>query len=276
MTVDVLMITHARAEYAAKALDRLLATADADTRVWLWHNGQDPATLEVVRARLDHPAVHEFHHSSENVGLREPTNWLWANARGRYVAKVDDDCLVEEGWTKRLAEAHEAYERFGVLGSWRYPDEDFRPGLAGKKIATFPGGHQVLQNLWVQGSGYLLKREWVQRHGLLAEGQTFTQYCKELAVRGGLVNGWYFPFVREEHMDDPRSPHTLLRSDADLERWLPLSAKRNGVRSVEEWTAQLRRSALIVQTASIDVRRYRGLRGRARKLWRRATGRTKW
>jgi glycosyltransferase involved in cell wall biosynthesis len=275
VTVDVLMITYNRAAYARLSLDRLLECADDTTRVWLWHNGDDAETLEVVRERCDHPAVHRFHHSAENVGLREPTNWLWAHAEGEFVSKVDDDCLVEPGWADRLAQAHRDFEGFGVIGSWRYPDEDFRPDLAARKIATFPGGHQVLQNLWVQGSGYLVRRELVDRLGPLQPGQTFTQFCKRLAV-GGLVNGWYFPFIREEHMDDPRSPHSCLRSDADLERWLPLSAKRNGIDSLQAWEAQLRRSALVAQTAPLDAGRYRGVRRRVRNAQRRLLRRDSW
>lgn len=275
MTIDVLMVTYNRAAYARLALDRLLACADEQTRVWLWHNGDDAETLAAVQERLDHPAVHRFHHSAENVGLRAPTNWVWQEGSGELVGKVDDDCLVEPGWTDRIAAAHRDFEGFGVLGSWRYPDEDFQPDLAAPKIAAFPGGHQVLQNLWVQGSGFLVPRAHIERHGLLGPGQTFTQFCKRLAV-GGLVNGWCYPFVREEHMDDPRSPHTCLRTEADLERWLPLSARRNGITTIAAWEAQLRRSALLAQSAPIDPARYRGARRRLRNARRRILRQDAW
>ena len=242
----------------------------------MWHNGEDEETLAVVEEHRDHPAVHRFHHSPQNVGLGTPTNWVWREGTARFVSKVDDDCMPQPGWIATLAHAHEANPEFGVIGCSRYPDEDFLPDVAARKIQTFAGGHQLLRNLWIQGSGYLLKREWIERYGALRDGQTFTQYCKQLAVQG-LVNGWYFPFVREEHMDDPRSPHTFLRSDADLERWLPLSAKRNGVTTLDQWREQQRQSAYIAQTASVDVREYRGGRKLVRNMRRRLQrGRPGW
>ncbi len=267
--LDVLMITYDRADYTSQSLAHLLETADPSTRIWIWHNGQDERTLEVVQAFLDHPKVGRFHHSVENVGLREPTNWLWAESRATFLAKVDDDCLVEPGWSQPLIAAHNSFAGFGVLGCWRYQDEDLIPMSAAAKTTAYPGGHQVLRNLWVQGSSYVMPRQRVEECGLLRSEESFTQYCKRLAV-GGYVNGWYYPLIHEDHMDDPRSPNTGLRTDADLMQRLPLSAKKNGVASLAEWEAQIRRSARIAQEAPLDPRRYVGWRRRVRNLSRRA------
>src|SRR5450756_818375 len=106
-TVDVLMITYQRPTYVALSLPRLLESCDADTRVWLWHNGNDAATLEVVSSFADHPRVHRFHHSPTNEGLRVPTNWLWAQSDATFVSKVDDDCLVDPEWLAALRATHE-------------------------------------------------------------------------------------------------------------------------------------------------------------------------
>ena len=260
-SIDVLMITYNRSEYVARSLPALLDDCDERARVWIWHNGEDQATLEVVQGLLGHPRVVEFHHSAENLGLRAPTNWLWQHARGAFVSKVDDDCLLEAGWTRRLADAHVANPSFGVVAASRILDEEFQPALANRKIRDFEGGHSLLQNLWVQGSGYLMKRQCVDELGPLRPKQTFTQYCIALAQRG-YINGWYFPLIHEDHMDDPRSPYTLLRSDEDLQRFGPLSARRNGAGTLKEWDDQLRRSAELLQRASLDTKRYSG--------WRRA------
>ena len=113
--VDVLMITYNRPEYTRLALDRLLATGDENLRVWLWHNGAHEETLSVVREHLDHPCVWKFHHSRENAKLRDPTNWILQEGDSEYVSKVDDDCLVPEGWiehsVRRLDVEPSALER---------------------------------------------------------------------------------------------------------------------------------------------------------------------
>lgn len=256
--IDVLMITYRRPDYLRRTLPHLLDHCDEAMRVWLWHNGDDAETLAVARSHADHPRVHRFHHSPRNVGLTEPTNWLWTNSDGAFVSKIDDDCLLEPGWARKLEAVHAADPRFGVLGSWRFQDEDFVPGLAVPKIGRF-GGHRVLLNFWVQGSGYLLRRACIERHGVLRPGWSFPYYCQQLAL-AGWVNGWPYPFVREDHMDDPRSPNSLLRTDDDLLAELPLSARRTGVTTLAAWAAQQQRSARIVQAASIDPRDYTGWR----------------
>jgi glycosyltransferase involved in cell wall biosynthesis len=266
---DILMITYRSAGYVGLSLPRLLSTCGPEDRVWLWHNGDDEATIEALRPFREDPRVARYHHSRENARLRAPTRWLWEGSSARYVSKVDDDCLVSPGWLDTFAAAHEANPDFGVVGSWRHPEEDFRPEQAARKIQQFAGGHALMRNLWVQGSGYLLARSLVQRHGPLRDDESFTGFCIRLA-KAGAVNGFYYPFVREDHMDDPRSPHTLIRTDEDLLRRLPLSAQANGVVTVEDWLAQLRRSAEVLQSASLDPRSYVGWRRRLRAVRHRA------
>jgi hypothetical protein len=263
-TVDVLMITHNRPAYTRLALGRLLETCDSSMRVWIWHNGDDVETLSIVRELSGHPRVHRFHCSEQNRMLREPTNWLWSESDSDFVSKVDDDCLLCDDWAGVLRSAHADVPAFGVIGCWRFPDEDFVPDLASTKIRQFNGGHRLLQNCWIEGSGYLMKRRCIDEQGLLRPGQSFTDYCVRLAGRGW-INGWYYPFLRQEHMDDPRSSHSLLRSDADLMRYLPLSARNNGITTVAAWQAQLRRSARRLQEASVDPRCYYGWRSLIRR-----------
>jgi hypothetical protein len=253
---DVLMITYERPDYVRRSLPHLLEGCEsAGARVWLWHNGNHAETLEIVADYARHPIVSRFHHSPENVRLWEPTQWLWTESRASLVGKVDDDCLPDPGWLRILAGAHADVRELGVVACWRFADEDYRPDLAEQKIRTLAGGHRILENLWVQGSGHLVKRRLIDEHGPLRRGQSFTQYCKLLARRG-CVNGWYVPFVREEHMDDPRSPHTLLHTDADLQRHMPLSAQRLGITTLDEWAARHRYSAFVAQTAPTDPAYY--------------------
>lgn len=265
---DILMITYRSASYLHLSLPRLLETLGERDRVWLWHNGDDEATLEALRPFVKDDRVHRFHHSRENVKLREPTNWLWQESTARFVSKVDDDCRVSPGWLDTFVAAHEANPDFGIIGSWRPPPEDVNLDLAAAKIEEFEGGYMLLRNLWVQGSGYLMPMSLVRDLGPLGPKESFTGYCLR-AARRGAINGFVYPFVPEDHMDDPRSPHTIIRTDADLLDRMPLSARVNGVTTVEQWTDQLRRSAHILQTASLDLRVYSGWRAKRTSLRRR-------
>jgi len=277
--VDIIMITYNRPEYVRLSLPHLLDQAPPDVRIWVWHNGTDQRTLDEVMALRDHPRFHRFHHSPQNVGLREPTNWLWREAAGDLLGKVDDDCLEDPAWLPTLRRAHADVPGFGVIGTWRFPEEDCDPGLIQAKLTAYPGGHRLLRNHWVQGSGYLVKRETVLQTGPIRDKESFTTWCLRTA-RLGWINGWYHPFVREDHMDDPRSPNTLYRTDADLAARPPLSATATGVRTIAEWTEHMRHSARLVQSATLDLRYYQGWRWRrrvvARRIRRTLTGRAPW
>ena len=267
-SVDILMITYERPEYVRRSLPQLLDSCDDDARVWLWHNGEDGETLDVARSYSQHPRVAAFEHSPRNVGLRTPTNWMWSASKADFVSKVDDDCLVDPAWLDVLRRAHSDCPDLGVVGSWRFYEEDFDETLARHKIESLPCGHRLLRNHWVQGSGYLAKRSLVERNGVLADEQSFTAWCIS-AARRGAINGWYFPFVHEEHMDDPRSPYTLYTDDAAFQARMPLSAKATGVRTIKEWTDQMRESARYLQQASLDFSEYEGWRRNLRSARRR-------
>jgi hypothetical protein len=265
--VDILMVTHRRPAYTRLALDRLLETCDESMHVWLWHNGDDPETLDLARSYASHPRVGRFHHCPENARLREPTNWLWSESSAPYVSKVDDDCLMPDGWAQTLRRAHEDVPELGVVGCWRFQDEDFVPELAEPRIRELAGGHRVLRNLWVEGSGYLMKRACIDQLGLLSPGTSFPTYCKRLA-RAGWLNGWYFPFLRQEHMDDPRSPHCLLDDEA-LAQGSSLTAAERGITTVDDRVRQIHDFAVHCQSASLDPADFVGWRAGVRRLvWR--------
>jgi glycosyltransferase involved in cell wall biosynthesis len=265
--IDILMITYNRPDYTRLSLARLLDTCDETMRVWLWHNGEHAETLDVVKAMANHPRVHHFHHSVENKRLREPTNWFWQNADGAYVSKIDDDNLMTPGWGQRLRAAHEAEPRLGVLGCWSFLEQDVVPRVAERKVRDVGNGQRIMQNCWVAGTGYVMKRQCCGELGQIREGQSFPNYCIELALRGW-IHGWPYPFVYMENLDDPRHPLTRLKTESDFHAGKGLSAVQFGVRSLDELRNRQRLIAMELQEASINPRAYVGWRGRLHRVAR--------
>ncbi len=87
-----------------------------------------------------------------------------------------------------------------------------------------------------------MKRQCVVQAGVSASTRVFQAIAFDWRDMGWL-HGWYFPFLYQEHMDDPRTEHTLLKSDMDLEKYMPLSAQNFGATTLVQWRDQLRRSA---------------------------------
>jgi hypothetical protein len=276
--LDILMITYNRPRMTALSLERLLGTCTAGMHLWIWHNSDgsehtrscdNAETLRVVSSYRTHPNVAAVEISGENMKLREPTNWFWKQSKAPFVSKVDDDCLLPMGWAEALIQAHNSAAELGIVGCWRFYDEDFIPSAAQRKIRAISGEHQIMMNCWVQGSGYVMKRAVFDCLGPLSPTESFTEYGIRAAL-AGWINGWYFPFIHEEHMDDPRSPYNDLPRES--EAWLkrrPLSAIADDVRSLQEWTNRVQWMARSVQEASPDPRRYVGWRAGLHKGARR-------
>lgn len=261
MKTRVIMLTHNRPGYSELALARLCETLPDDACVTVWDNGSNDDMKAVLRKFERHPKIERIVYNRKNEKLRGPTNWFWQSVgEAEFVSKVDDDGLMPDNWVQIMEKAHRDNPSFGVLGTWRFPDEDYDAELARKKIQTF-GSHQLLRNCWVEGSGYLMKREVIERVGLIRDGESFTTYCVRAAA-AGFINGWYFPFLYQEHMDDPRAPHTEMKTEEDFRRLAPLSAGTFKIATRDEWTNKLRQLAKSLQMCSYDPSDYLG-----RKAW---------
>lgn len=264
MNIKVLMITFNRPEYTMLSLQCLCDTAPGNLKVTIWDNASEQETREVVAGFQSHPAVERVIFNLKNEKLRRPTNWFFKNSLDAdLLGKVDDDCLVPADWSKVLERAHADIPEAGILGCWRFPPEDFNPEKAEKKIAAF-GNHQIMRNCWIEGSGYLMKREVIQKIGFIKQKETFTDFCLRAASKGYIV-GWYYPFLYQEHMDDPRAAHTGIHTEEDFQRLIPLSARKFGITTREQWTQRLKTSAQRLQEYSIDPYDFIGFRAKVKR-----------
>ncbi len=263
MKLRVLMLTFRRPEYTKLSLSRLCETVPEYGRITVWDNNSGPAMREVLAHFEGHPRIEKIVYHGSNAKLRGPTSCFWHESQdAEFISKVDDDCLVPPGWCETPIQAHYDIPKAGILGCWHYFDEDFDLFLASRKIQAF-GDHKIMRNCWVEGSGYIAKREVVDKIGKLEVKESFTGWCFRAAAQG-YVNGWYFPFLFQEHMDDPRAANSGIRTEDDFQRLRPLTANTFKVRNIDEWINWLRRDARNLQRTSFDIKDYSGWRARVR------------
>jgi hypothetical protein len=257
--LDILMVTYNRPDYTGQALPRLLDSCDDHMRVWVWHNGDHQPTLDVVRSFEGHPRMHRVHHSPENKRLREPTNWFWATSDADYLSRVDDDIVMPDGWGQKLREAHQADPSLGVLGCWSLLEEDIDEERALRKVRS-AGSHRYMEHPWVGGAGHVLKRRAYEAVGPLEDGQSLPQYCLQVALRG-FRNGFYFPFIAIDHLDDPRHPASQ-RLDATADEDLDPRAREREMRRLTRRQRQIARQLMRGPT---EPAKYVGWSGRVRR-----------
>jgi glycosyltransferase involved in cell wall biosynthesis len=215
MTIHLVFITYNRLDYTKLALASVLAEPTEEFSLTIWDNASTDGTVEYIKNEVNDPRISDIVFSKENVGQTAAVNDIWDKSKADLLGKLDNDCLVTAGWTRILAKAHEDIERLGAVACWHFRAEDFDYERAKHKIQTF-GKHRIFRHPWTCGTGLLIKRDTFRKFGPIQENAT-TQYWLRIAL-AGYINGFYYPFILQEHMDDPRSKHTLLKDEASYQK----------------------------------------------------------
>ena len=208
MKIDLVFITHDRLEYTKLALASVLADPEEEFSLTIWDNASSDGTADYLRNEVKDPRIRQIVFSRKNVGQIAAVNEVWSKSKADLLGKLDNDCIVTPGWTKTLAQAHQDIPELGVIACWHFMPEDFDYDRAKHKIQSF-GRHRILRHPWTCGTGLLLKRSTFHRLGTM-RGDGTTSYWLQMA-NAGFVNGFYYPLIYQEHMDDIRSKHNRRR-----------------------------------------------------------------
>lgn len=223
MTVDILMITWNRFDYAKRTIDNLLSTKD-DFQLYWWDNGSVDGVAEYISG-LDDERIVLKHRSDSNVMQAIPTRWFLERSRAAIIGKLDDDTLVPDGWIRTIGSAIEQHGKLGMVGCWTFWPEDYErnAGPAQKKIKTF-GAHRILTNIGIGGTAFLMQKKLALKYLVKDHNGTAFPIDRERMSAGGYCSGWYFPLIWAEHMDDPRSAQCSMSDTLELDS-VALSAR---------------------------------------------------
>jgi glycosyltransferase involved in cell wall biosynthesis len=214
MTVDLVFITYNRLDSTKLALASVLADPTEDFSLTIWDNSSTDGTIEYLKNEVDDRRIADMVLSKENVGQTAAVNKIWSRSKADLLGKLDNDCIVTPGWTRPLAQAHQDMPQLGVVACWPFYEDDFDAQRAAHKIQTF-GQHRILRHPWTCGTGLLFKREVYQKLGPMG-GETTNAYWLKMAA-AGYINGFYYPLIFQDHMDDPKSEHCKIKDASSFE-----------------------------------------------------------
>lgn len=269
MDVSIVLVTYNRLEYTLKCLSHLLNDED-DFDLYIWDNASTDGTQEYLKNKLKDPRVKDLFLSKENIGPTAAMNHFWNRSKTELVGKIDNDCLVTPGWIKKLAQAHADIDRLGAVACWHYRYDDFNEKAASKKIREF-GIHKIFRHPYVCGSGFLMKKKVYEKMGPWPEGSVdigTTQYFIKMAL-DGYINGWYYPLIIQEHMDDPLSSHCLIKNDQSLNDMYNLTYTLR-TNKIKKYKDRLKRRKLVLKIlnhAPLDPKYYIGWRSKMRRTF---------
>ena len=210
MRIHIVYITYNRLHYTRLSLPKLLEDPSEKFELTVWDNGSTDGTVEYLKKNISDPRIKDFVFSKRNVGQVAAVNSVWSSSQAELLGKADNDCLVTAGWTRILSKAHEDIDKLGVVACWHFFPDDFHYNLAQHKIKKF-GRHMIFRHPHTCGTGLLIKKRTFLKLGLL-KGNSTTAYWHKMA-RAGYINGFYYPLIYQEHMDDPKSSHSTLKDE---------------------------------------------------------------
>ena len=268
MNISIVVVTHNRFEYTKKTIERLLEDPDEEFLLYLWDNASKDETPEYFKDEVKDPRLVEVVLSKENVGQVGAMNYVWTKAETELIGKLDNDCLVTPGWTSKLAQAHKDIANLGALACWHFYPNDFDYELARHKIQSI-GEHQIFRHPWVGGTGFLMKRKTFLEQGPWEQGNNVgtTYYFLKMA-RAGYINGWYYPLIYQEHIDDPVSECSILKNDAAIKKMYDITytLRSHNIRTMEE---RMEWRRIVLNNLLCDpweAKYYVGWRAKLRKL----------
>ncbi len=269
MSIDLVFITYNRLEYTKLALASVLSDPTEEFSLTIWDNGSTDKTPEYLKSLKD-PRIKEVVLRKENFGQAGAMNYVWSKTKAELIGKLDNDCLVTPGWTRVFARVHKDVENLGAIACWHYPLDEFDEKAARRagKIQSF-GNHQILRHPSVCGSGFIMKRRTFEKYGQWKAGPDVgtTYYFKRMSL-GGFINGWHFPLVLQEHMDDPRSKHCLVTDDESLRGLYDVTYTLRELK-IRDMKSRWARRLIVLKDLNSepwDVKYYVGWRGKIRSL----------
>lgn len=169
-------MTYNRLEYTRRTLPVLLENSE-DAEVHIVDNGSTDGTVEYLQAfDTDRTLLMTF--NDYNEGIVPTMNYFLSATKDRdYIAKVDNDTMVPEGWLDRMVSAMvesdvdimQAKHHFWMSGYRDWDDFESRRRNVGVS------GGRVFPHHYVGGSPIVINRQ------SLTDG---------IAQREGLLNGW--------------------------------------------------------------------------------------
>ena len=209
----LLMVTYNRLDYTRLALESVLALDYPNLQIAVFDNASTDGTVAYLEQRIAGERRARLIASPVNRGVVYPMNAVWESDHGaELLAKVDNDTWVPPDLLHRLAECHQRSQRFGVLSGFHFRAEG--EALADDSRVSELDGVRVLSQPYVGGCAVMVRREVLDRLGpipcrnegqqgpLMDSGWTFYQ---QRMNDDGLVNGYPWPPIHVDHMEDVRS-----------------------------------------------------------------------
>ncbi len=230
--ISAVICSHNRAGYLRKAIQSLVdqTLAPGVYEIIVVDNGSQDNTKEVVNDFSHVPNLRYLYEPI--IGLSRARNTGWRNARGEYIALLDDDAVARPGWLAKFLDVFETSEPSpGAVGGridpiWEAP----RPEWLSDKLLGYLSIYHwsdipivVNERQWLSACNIAYPRELLQTVGGFREdlGRQGTKlvanaenYLREQLDSRGLCSVYHPQIVVGHHVSPPRLTKKWFRERA--------------------------------------------------------------
>jgi glycosyltransferase involved in cell wall biosynthesis len=217
--ISAVICTHNRAEYLVKAIESLLeqTLSKGSYEIIIVDNCSTDGTREAVERFLSEKNVRYIYEPV--LGLSHARNTGWRNARGSFVAYLDDDAVASSVWLERIVEVFESVKPMPgcvggrVLPIWEAARPDWLSDelVTGLTVIDWTERPHVLEDIsqeWLAGANLAFPASILKRTGgfvagldragshLLSGGDVFLQ--KQITKEGH--DCFYHPEIAVSHL----------------------------------------------------------------------------
>jgi glycosyltransferase involved in cell wall biosynthesis len=267
--ISAVICTHNRARYLTRAIQSLLdqSLPEAEYEIIVVDNRSTDSTKEAVERFSGEKNIRYIYESE--LGLSYARNTGWRNARGRYVAYLDDDAIAVPEWLEKVVEVFETVRpRPGCVGGRVDPLwEASRPGwlsdelVTGLTVIDWSDTPRVLQDIsqeWLVGANIAFPVELLESVGgfapgldragkkLLSGGDVFLQ--KQIVGKGHSC--FYHPEIAVSHL----VPELRLRKPWFIRRYYWQGVSDAAMQIVQERPSKIERLRIAASKAASLLR----------------------
>ena len=174
--ISAIICTHNRASFLVKAINSLINQSISKSlyEILVIDNCSTDSTAEIVRKYSTSHKIRYIH--EPRLGLSYARNTGWRNARGKYVAYLDDDAIADHIWLEKAIEAFEEIKPMPgcvggkVRGIWESPrpawlSDELITGLTVLDWSNHPLQIHDLNQKWLVGANIAFPVEILKQVG---------------------------------------------------------------------------------------------------------------
>jgi len=186
--VSIIIVNYNGLKHLKECFDSLFRLKYKNKEIIFVDNGSTDKSIEFIKKNYDNVRIIQL---DKNLGFAEPNNIGLAHSKGKYIALLNNDTIVDENWLTELVKMAESSDDIGVVASKIFYYDH-------KNEINFAGGFMTKHGILNHLSSKIIDHDLVNkpRETFYALGAA-ELIRRELCLKVGLFDPHYFAYFED-------------------------------------------------------------------------------